>query len=306
MTDWFKKDTVAVTGLCEGYSGLPESGKGDRLIAINGGDFIMAAGNYYPEEGQPRQVNVADFQMDQHEVTNAQFKEFVEATGYKTVAEQQPDPELHPNVDPSLLVPGGLVFADGKNTPPATPGGWWNFVPGANWRQPYGPGSSIEGKQNHPVVQISIQDAREYAKWKGRRLPTEAEWEFAARGGFDRKRYTWGDELKPDNRLMANTWQGTFPASNTAEDGFTNADKVGCYDANGYGLVDMIGNVWELTDTEFQDDTTAHMGNAKRYVIKGGSYLCAASYCRRYRPAARQGQEADLGSTHVGFRTVSD
>ncbi len=290
---------------CDDYSGLPD---GDAMIALDGGEYIMAAGNLYPEEGQPRKVSVNDFRIDLHEVTNAQFAEFVEATGYTTVAERQPDPAMHPNIDPSLLVPGGLVFDDGNGDVGGMGAaqGWWKFMPGANWRQPYGPASSIEGKENFPVVQVTMEDARAYAKWKGHRIPTEQEWEFAARGGLSAKRYAWGEQLKPENQSLANIWQGTFPQRNTGEDGYRSTSKVGCFAANGYGLVDMIGNVWELTDSPYVDVAEQQMGAAPQYVIKGGSYLCAENYCRRYRPAARQGQEADLGSTHVGFRTVAD
>jgi len=272
----------------------------------------MAAGNLYDDEGSPRRVRVKSFLIDRHEITNAQFAEFVAATNYVTVAERDPDPSQHPNIDPSLLVAGGVVFDNGNIEDPVMGDGWWLFVPGANWKHPHGPSSSIEGKSSHPVVQIAVEDARAYATWKGRRLPTEAEWEFAARGGLEGKRYAWGAELNPDGKHMANTWQGLFPATNSADDGFIDYDRVGCYPPNGYGLVDMIGNVWELTDTEYTDkseaaqpktsDTAPHN---RQVVIKGGSYLCAASYCRRYRPAARQGQEIDLGSTHVGFRTVA-
>ena len=300
--------------LCEGYSGLPApaTGQDAGMVAIQGGEFTMAAGNLYEDEGSPRRVRVASFLIDRHEITNAQFSEFVAATGYVTVAERTPDPSLHPNIDPSLLVAGGIVFDNGEIKDPVMGDGWWLFVPGANWRHPRGPSSSIDKMDNHPVVQITVEDARAYAQWRGRRLPTEAEWEYAARGGLDGKRYAWGNELKPDDQYLANTWQGVFPVTNSADDGFVDFDRVGCYPPNGFGLVDMIGNVWELTDTAYEDKSAAAKaagndaaaGN-RQVVIKGGSYLCAASYCRRYRPAARQGQEPDLGSTHIGFRTVA-
>ena len=289
---------------------------GEVLVA--GGRFRMG-GDVYPHEAPLHEVRVDDFRIDAHEVTNKQFAEFVAATGYVTVAERVPDPAEFPGAPPEMLQPGAVVF-----TPPSidSPGGpWWSYVPGANWRHPQGPDSDIDGRDHYPVVQIAFEDAAAYAAWAGRRLPTEAEYEYAARSGRDGERYAWGgDELAPEGRHLANTWQGLFPVQNTEDDGYTGAAPVGCYPANDYGAFDMIGNVWEWTASWYRPqhdpaDNDNPQGPPDSYdpanegfpvkVIKGGSYLCAPNYCRRYRPAARHAQDMGLGTSHIGFRTVA-
>lgn len=286
----------------------PEYGE---MIRIEGGSFTRGATGFYPDEGPPSEVRVGGFWIDRFEVTNARFGEFVAATGYVTVAERQPDPEDFPGGDPALLEPGSVVF-----TMPTDAAGnlaqWWRFVPGANWREPGGPGSSIGGLENYPVVHVTYQDAKAFAEWLGHDLPSEAQWEYAARGGLDQAVYAWGDEYLVDGRHQANTWQGVFPVMNSREDLFSGAAPVGCFPANGYGLYDMIGNVWEWVDDWYYPvyGTQGSGGHDPRQpglpvkVIKGGSYLCADNYCRRYRPAARHAQETTLGAAHIGFRTV--
>jgi len=265
-------------------------------VTIPGGTFAMGSDTEYPEERPRRGATVKGFRIDRYEVTNAQFAEFVAATGYVTVAERNPDPAEHPEIDPSKLEPGSAVFA--ASAEPTEDMGWWHFVPGANWRAPMGPGSDIQGKDQFPVVHIAYEDAQTYAKWRGRRLPTEAEWERAASGGRE-TRYVWGKELAPDGKWRANVWQGVFPFDNSGADGFIGVAPVGCFDGNDYGLYDMIGNVWEWT-------ADVYGGNDKLGVIKGGSYLCADNYCARYRASARQPLERDFSASHVGFRTVAD
>ena len=258
----------------------------DAHIAVPSGTGTVGRDDAYPEEAPARAVTMAEFDIDQTEVTNAQFAAFVTATDYVTDAER---PQA------GFDGPGGAVF-----TPPsATNPSWWRFVEGANWRHPDGPESTIEGRNDDPVVQISLRDAKAYADWAGRRLPSADEWEYAAKGGADGP-YVWGEDKAPDGVEMANSWQGAFPLQNTAEDGFTRRAPVGCFDANGYGLYDMIGNVWEWTDTPYPV-----RGDVPQYVIKGGSFLCAPNYCRRYRAAALQPQDADFTTNHIGFRTVS-
>lgn len=274
----------------------------DPMVRIDGGTFLMGAGGMYEEEPAPRKVTVASFWIDTHEVTNAQFKRFVDATGYVTLAERAPSATDYPDADPSLLVAGSAVFsmpdpADSASASPTPPTdmSWWAYVPGACWRHPTGPGSSIDARMDHPVVHIAYEDAVAYATWCGKRLPTEEEWEYAARGGLVAKTYAWGDELTPNGRFMANTWQGQFPSQNTAADGFVLVAPVGRFPANGFGVYDMIGNVWEWTAT--QVPTGEH-------ITKGGSFLCAPSYCQRYRPAARFPVTNDTTTSHIGFRCV--
>jgi sulfatase modifying factor 1 len=265
----------------------------------------------YPEEQPIRPVTVKGFWMDRTEVTNADFAGFVAATGYVTVAERRVDARTHPGLPPDMLLPGAVVFtlptdlAHGGD-----PRQWWQYRPGASWRQPGGPGTHIQGRDAFPVVATTIEDAKAYAQWKGRDLPTEAEWEWAARGGSS---LVAGSTAQP---VQANTWQGLFPLNNQATDGFAGVAPVGCFAANGYGLHDLIGNVWELTqDTyrPFHGDNTPpdqppvphRPGQApSQHVIKGGSYLCAPNYCMRYRAGARQGQDDDLATSHLGFRTI--
>jgi formylglycine-generating enzyme required for sulfatase activity len=275
-----------------------------------------------PEERTAHPVTVSPFWIDRHEVTNAQFRAFVDATAYVTVAEKGLDPTQYPGLPPELLAPGGMVFHEPESADVrGSVAQWWAYVPGADWRHPAGPESSIEGLDNHPVVQIAHADALAYADWLGRDLPTEAEWEFAARGGLDGATYTWGDTYDPVDGWRANTWQGSFPVENETLDGHYGTAPVGCFAANGYGLLDMAGNVWEYARDfylpgHFPEPAVDPEGpNAElsaRYsptgmpqvTIKGGSWLCAPNFCMRYRPAGRQPQEPDLGSNHIGFRTV--
>ncbi|TSH90666.1 formylglycine-generating enzyme family protein [Verticiella sediminum] len=286
------------------------------MVQIPGGSFLMGSDRHYREERPTRRISVEGFRIDRHPVTNAEFRAFVEATGYLSTSERQPDPRLYPDADPELLAPGSLVFVK-----PDRPVGlrdfrqWWAYVLGASWRRPLGPDSSLEGLDDHPVVHVSYEDAAAYAAWAGKSLPTEAEWEFAARGGLDGAVYPWGDEFMPDGRMMANTWQGQFPWQNSLEDGYERTSPVGAYPPNGYGLHDVVGNVWEWTTTAFgappgvaQAKSCCVPGRADdpsvRHVVKGGSHLCAPNYCLRYRPAARQGQTLDTATSHIGFRCV--
>ncbi|MEB3019687.1 formylglycine-generating enzyme family protein [[Mycobacterium] crassicus] len=284
-----------------------------ELVDISGGTFRMGSTSFYPEEAPIHTVTVAPFAIERHPVTNGQFGEFVAATGYVTVAEQ----DLDPGYDAE---PGGLVF-----TPTAGPVDlrdwrqWWRWVPGASWRYPLGPGSDLAGRDDHPVVQVAYPDAAAYARWAGRRLPTEAEWEYAARAG-GRGTYPWGEEEKPGGALMANTWQGAFPYRNDGALGWAGTSPVGTFPPNEWGLLDMIGNVWEWTATEFsphhrlQDGLAppksccAPAGAADPAVsqtLKGGSHLCAPEYCHRYRATARSPQSQDTATSHIGFRCVA-
>lgn len=274
------------------------------MVWIRGGRFTMGASDAYPEEADPIAASVDGFWIDRYDVTNAQFAAFVQATGYSTLAERKP---------------GSVVFVQPTDRQP----GVWRFVSGANWRHPQGPGSDLEGRANHPVVQVAYEDAFAYARWAGRELPTEAQWEFAARGGLERQRYVWGADAAPNGKPMANTWQGEFPFRNTGNDGYPGTSPVGCFPANGYGLYDMAGNVWQWTSTWYRPrHDSAVVGNdpadpsqaqgfdprqpgVPTLVLKGGSHLCAPSYCLRYRPSARQAQEPGLATSHIGFRTVS-
>ncbi len=262
----------------------------------------MGSNRHFPEERPERQVAVRPFHIDRHEVTNAQFAAFVSATGYVTVAERPVDATKYPGAAPELLLPGGVVFHQPESA--ATAGDfrqWWRYKPGASWRHPEGPGSDLTGRMAHPVVQVAHEDALAYARWLGRDLPTEAEWEFAARGGLDGAEYTWGDEKTPSGLWQANVWQGRFPVSNQLLDGFAGTAPVGCFETNGYGLADMAGNVWEITADDYTDLRGKQAG-AK--VAKGGSHLCADNYCFRYRPSARQPAATDSSTSHIGFRTI--
>lgn len=298
------------------------------MVTLPGGTFWMGSSEHYPEEGPARQVQVSPFAIDIAPVTNADFAEFVSATGYITLAERSPDPKLYPGADPALLKPGSsLFFRPSRPVPPTDPMQWWMFSLGTDWRHPWGPESSIDALADHPVVHVCCDDAEAYARWADKRLPTEAEWEFAARGGLDGAAYAWGDELVPGRAPLANYWQGVFPNENTLEDGFERTSPVGTYPPNGYGLFDMIGNVWEWTADWYQDrraDPVAQpccipknpRGGTEeasrdpydpghlfgRRVLKGGSHLCAENYCQRYRPAARYPQTIDTATSHIGFR----
>jgi formylglycine-generating enzyme len=283
------------------------------MTHLDGGAFVMGSNRHYPEEAPERTVKVAPFWIDTAPVTNAEFARFVAETGYVTVAEAAPLAADYPGADPALLQPGSAVF-----TPTAGPVDlrrpdlWWRWVFGAYWRAPLGPGSDIAGVMDHPVVQIAFPDAEAYAAWAGKALPSEAEWEFAARGGLERAAYAWGDELEPGGRRMANYWSGEFPWRSDKPAGQTRTSPVGSFRANGYGLFDMIGNVWEWT-VELWDAPAKKgpccapppPGAQAMRVIKGGSHLCAESYCRRYRPAARHPQASDSATSHLGFRCVA-
>ncbi len=304
--------------LCASYSGLPEE-EGPRagMVRIRGGTFTMGDERGWPEERPTRQVTVSGFWIDRHEVTNAQFARFVAATGYRTTAERGVDATKRPDLPPELLAPGSMVFDGRGEAGPA-----WLFRPGASWRNPSGSGSSIEGLDNRPVVQVAYEDALAYARWLGRDLPTEAEWEFAARGGLDGATYAWGnDYYDPALGWQANSWQGSFPGRDEALDGFHGLAPVGCFPPDGYGLLDMTGNVWEYARDWYvpghpraaqYDPTGPDPALAARFagpegppvVVKGGSWLCAPTFCARYRPSARQPHELGLGTNHVGFRTV--
>ncbi len=305
----------------------------DGMIELAGGTFLMGSRGFYPEEQPVRKVRVDPFLVDEIPVTNAQFAAFVEATGHTTFAEIPPDPRDYPGIDPALSQPGSLVFVrPGHRVDLRDWSQWWQFSLGADWRHPHGPDSSLDGLDDHPVVHVTHADARAYAKWARKSLPTEAEWEFAARGGVsDERAYQWGDELAPDGRMLANYWQGDFPYENTLEDGWEGTSPVRSYPANGFGLYDTIGNVWEWTDDWYAmprprakatPDACCDIANPRggtkrdsmdpcnpglkipRRVTKGGSHLCAENYCRRYRPAARQGQPVDSSASHLGFRCV--
>ncbi|SER22472.1 formylglycine-generating enzyme family protein [Actinokineospora terrae] len=285
----------------------------EGMVWIGAGTFAMGSDEHYPEEAPVHEVAVAGFWIDRTTVTNRDFARFVTDTGHVTVAERAPDPSDYPDVDPCSLVPASVVFV-----PPPGPvdmrdnHNWWHYVPGANWRRPAGLGSSIRRLLDHPVVHLAWDDAVAYAAWAGKDIPTEAEWEYAARGGLDRKPYSWGDELTPGGAHMANTWQGPFPYRNTVEDRFTGTAPVGSFPANDYGLHDMIGNVWEWTSDWYAPHSapvrsccSASTSDVPRRVVKGGSFLCAPDYCRRYRPAARMGQPVDTSTCHLGLRLVA-
>ncbi len=303
---------------------------GDDMVGVPGGMFRIGSDRHYPEESPAHHVTVAGFRIDRHPVANRQFRKFVKATGHVTVAEIPPDPRDYPGALPHMLYAGSLVF-----TPPAHSvdlrdwSRWWVFLKGADWRHPYGPKSSIVGLESHPVVHVAFADALAYAQWADKDRPTEAEWEFAARGGLDGAEFAWGDEFTPDGKHMANTWQGEFPRQNLALDGFARTSPVTAFPPNGYGLYDMIGNVWEWTIDWYSPRHSADMPKAccipenprggpevssydprqpdikiPRKVLKGGSHLCAPNYCRRYRPAARHAEPVDTSTSHVGFRFI--
>lgn len=289
---------------CESYTGIPARSNAAPagMVRIAGGKFLMGSDKHHPEERPARPVTVGAFWIDRHEITNAQFAEFVKATGYVTVVERPIDPDKFKGAPPHLLKAGSIVFKK-----PQTVSGmsdatqWWTYTPGANWRLPEGPGSSISNRMNHPVVHVAHEDALAYAKWRGNELPTEAEWEFAARGGLEAKEFTWGDEKTPSGVWQANAWQGLFPLSNQIADGYEGTAPVGCYDPNGFGLWDMAGNVWEITADDYRDQRGPQRDMK---VVKGGSHLCADNYCYRYRPSGRQPASTDVGTSHIGFRTI--
>jgi len=304
------------------------------MILLPGGSFTMGSESFYPEEAPLRRVSVDAFWIDEIPVTNRQFAQFVDATGHVTVAEVAPDPKDYPGMAEAMAKAGSLVFhKTDRPVDTSDPQNWWHFVFGANWRYPLGPDSDIEalGLWDHPVVQVAYADALAYAKWAKKDLPTEAEFEYAARGGLDGADYAWGDDLAPDGQMMANYWQGLFPFANQCLDGWERTSPVKSFVPNGYGLYDLIGNTWEWTRDWWSDRpeaprkargsccTISNPRGAKqsnsfdpahpgvrigRKVIKGGSHLCAANYCQRYRPAARHPEMIDTATTHIGFRCV--
>ena len=297
----------------------------DEMVPIDARSFVMGSEAFYPEERPLRTAKVGNFWIDTYPVTNAEFARFVADTGYVTVAERPLDPVDYPNALPELLHPGGLVFHGAAGPVPLDDvARWWSYVPGASWRTPLGPASDLAGKDHHPVVQVSHEDAEAFASWRGARLPSEAEWELAARGGLEGAAYCWGQEPYPDGRQMANTWQGEFPWQNLALDGYVGTSPVGSFPPNGLGLFDMAGNVWEWTSDWWSDAHQSAKGccgsdvvprdlasaapgeRFGRKVIKGGSHLCAPTYCLRFRPAARQPEALDTSTCHIGFRCVSD
>jgi len=310
-----------------GSSPSIEGGDGTDSVWIPGGTFLMGSDRHYPEEAPAHKVMVGGFRMDRHAVTNRQFRRFVEETGHVTLSEKPARAEDYPGALPELLAPSSVVFMK-----PVTPVdmrnayNWWTYVKGADWRHPRGPESSLDGLDDHPVVHVGFDDAEAYAAWAGKALPTEAEWEYAARGGLEGAEYVWGDEYMPDGKAMANTWQGPFPYQNSLVDGFEWTSPVATFPANAYGLYDMAGNVWEWTTDWYQEHgqitrSCCTLDNPRggdrdrsvdprdqiripRRVMKGGSYLCAPNYCLRYRPAARMAQAIDTATCHVGFRCI--
>jgi formylglycine-generating enzyme required for sulfatase activity len=292
------------------------------MIWIPPGKFSMGSSFAAFDDARPIHiVQVSGFFMDATPVTNDQFEQFVKETGYITTAEKKPTPEELPGVPPDKLVAGSLVFV-----PPAKPvslddvSAWWQYAPGANWRHPEGPGSDLKGREKHPVVQVSWFDAEAYAKWAGKRLPTEAEWEYAARGGVDQEPFVWGKEFRPGGKFMANTFQGSFPDRNTNSDGWARTSPVKSFPPNKYGLYDMAGNVWQWCSDWYRPDYYEHSsasdprgpedsfdpaepGQPKR-VQRGGSFLCSDQYCSRYMPGGRGKGAPDTGASHVGFRCV--
>ncbi|MGL5838212.1 MAG: formylglycine-generating enzyme family protein [Sphingorhabdus sp.] len=267
------------------------------MVFIPGGQFAMGSEDFYPEEAPVRIVNVKGFWIDRHELTNDEFARFVRATGYVTSAERA-DIAGTPT---GSMAAGSAVFGPDTSNDAYS----WRWSTGANWRHPEGPASSIDGRGTDPVVQISFEDAAAYARWAGKQLPTEEQWEYAARGGLEGRAYAWGDTARPGGKYRANSYQGPFPIRDTGDDGFAGRAPVGCFDANAYGLYDMTGNVWEWTASGPRATDPAP-DDRPRAVIRGGSFLCSPNYCLRYRPAARQFQERDLGTNHVGVRFVKN
>lgn len=306
---------------------------GEHIIEIPAGRFRMGSMDFYPEEAPVREVEINAFAIDRAPVAVAQFARFVEDAGYVTLAERPPDPAAYPDADPALLREGSAVFHPTPGPVPMDdPTRWWAYVPGASWRHPWGPASENSERTEHPVTHVAYEDADAYARWAGKQLPSEAEWEYAARGGRDGAAFAWGEDERPGSELMANHWQGEFPWRNTGAKGWRGTTPVGLFPANGYGLHDVTGNVWEWTsdyyatrgrgveapsspcckpplnpriETPDESYDVGHPGaDIPRRVIKGGSHLCAPSYCLRYRPAARQPEAIDTSTSHIGFRCI--
>ena len=300
------------------------------MVWIEGGHFAMGSNGHYPEEAPVHRVRVDPFLIDRGPVTNREFGEFVADTGYVTFAEKPPKAEDYPGALPQMLYAGSMVFSPPHHRVDTSDWSqWWRFAEGANWKRPYGANSPRKALSGHPVVHVTFEDALAYAVWAGKDLPTEAEWEFAARGGLEEAEFAWGDELTPGGEHMANLWQGEFPHQNLATDGYHRTSPVRAFPPNGYGLFDMIGNVWEWTSDWFASRHEADAAKAccipanprgakmeqsydpcspelriPRKVLKGGSHLCAPNYCRRYRPAARHAQPVDSSASHIGFRCI--
>jgi formylglycine-generating enzyme required for sulfatase activity len=306
------------------------------MVWVAGASFLMGSDRFYAEEQPAHPASAPGFWMDEHPVTVAEFRRFVDATGHVTTAEQAPDRADFPDASPEQLVPGSLVFRRPAHRVPLHDfRAWWAWVPGAQWRHPEGPGSTVDGRGLHPVTHVSHADSLAYAGWAGKQLPTEVEWELAARGGLDGADFAWGDEFAPGGKMMANTWQGDFPVENDLLDGYERTSPVGAFPPNGHGLLDVTGNVWEWTDSPYTPDhrvaagastddrpgraggsrpaccgpqrghpAPATSGDDGTRVIKGGSHLCAPNYCLRYRPAARQSQTLDTSTSHLGIRCV--
>lgn len=303
------------------------------MVHIPAGRFMMGCERFYPEEGPVREVEVSGFAIESGPVTVAQFAQFTAETGYLTLAEREPDPAQYPDAHPSLLCAGSVVFHPTPGPVPLDdPSRWWAYVSGASWRHPWGPASESSQRVDHPVTHVAYEDAEAYARWAGRQLPSEAEWEYAARGGLDGAVFAWGDQQRPGGELMANHWQGEFPWRNSGAKGWRGTSPVGLFPANGYGLYDMTGSVWEWTSDYYsprvqgpheiespccqppvdprvrRPDESYDLGqpgaDIPRRVIKGGSHLCAPSYCLRYRPAARQPEAIDTSTSHIGFRCI--
>jgi formylglycine-generating enzyme required for sulfatase activity len=300
------------------------AGSTKNMSHLPGGRYLAGDDRFYPEEAPVFEADVDPLWVDEHPVTNAEFRRFVKATGHVTVAEIAPSADEFPDATDEQLQPGSLVFQPSAGPVPLDDWTrWWRWVPGADWRHPFGPGSTLHGLDRHPVVHVGFEDAAAYAEWAGKELPTEVEWEYAARGGLEQATYAWGEEFTPHGKVMANTWHGRFPWENLAPLGFTGTSPVGRFPANGYHLLDMIGNVWEWTCSAWTDarrtssppatsEHTMHsccapaaqLTEEDRRVTKGGSYLCAPSYCLRYRPAARQGHTVRSSTGHLGFRCI--
>jgi formylglycine-generating enzyme len=301
-----------------------------NMAWVPGGAFLMGSNDFYTEERPAHTVTVDGFWMDEHPVTVAEFRRFVKATGHVTVAERAPEAADYPDADPDLLVPGSLVFRPASGPVDLRDfRNWWRWTPGAWWKHPEGPGSTLHGRERHPIVHVAYEDAQAYSTWAGKELPSEAEWEFAARGGLHGAAFAWGDEFAPKGKMMANTWQGQFPWQNLVLDKYEGTSPVGSYPPNSYGLFDMTGNVWEWTADFFSSGRESALSNPccvshnprvtsresdigageegahfPRRVIKGGSHLCAPNYCLRYRPAARQAETVETSTTHIGFRCI--